>query len=99
MRCGRACTGSEETESAHVDSRRTIVCYFTVTSVPIGISEKNLRAASEGSRIQPCEAGRFDTYPACIPKSRQLRRMKYCISTWEIVGRWVRFLSGIEKCR
>ncbi len=32
-------------------------CHWTVTSVPMGISEKNLRAASEGSRMQPCDAG------------------------------------------
>src|SRR5437016_1445751 len=31
--------------------------YCTVTNVPIGISEKNLRAASSGNRMQPCEAG------------------------------------------
>ncbi|PYJ23126.1 MAG: hypothetical protein DME99_03755 [Verrucomicrobia bacterium] len=31
--------------------------YCTVTSVPIGISEKNLRAASGGSLIHPWDAG------------------------------------------
>src|SRR6267143_1039318 len=31
--------------------------YCTVTNVPIGISEKNLRAASSGNRMHPCEAG------------------------------------------
>jgi hypothetical protein len=32
-------------------------CYCTVTSVPTGISEKNLRAASSGNRMHPCDAG------------------------------------------
>src|SRR5581483_3247313 len=32
-------------------------CYCTVTSVPIGISEKNFRAASSGNLMHPCEAG------------------------------------------
>jgi hypothetical protein len=31
--------------------------YCTVTSVPTGISEKNLRAVSSGNRMQPCDAG------------------------------------------
>src|SRR5438477_5883544 len=31
--------------------------YCTVTRVPTGISEKNLRAASSGNRMQPCDAG------------------------------------------
>jgi len=31
--------------------------YSTVTSVPIGTSAKNFRAASSGSRMQPCDAG------------------------------------------
>jgi hypothetical protein len=31
--------------------------YWTVTTVPTGISEKNLRAVSSGKRIQPCDAG------------------------------------------
>src|SRR4029077_10839247 len=31
--------------------------YCTVTSVPTGISEKNLRAASSGNLMQPCDAG------------------------------------------
>ena len=31
--------------------------YCTVTSVPTGSSEKNLRAASSGNRMQPCDAG------------------------------------------
>ena len=33
------------------------VRYCTVTSVPTGISEKNLRAVSSGNRMQPCDAG------------------------------------------
>jgi hypothetical protein len=64
------------------NSRQSPGAYWTVTKVPTGISEKNLRAASSGNRMQPCDAGRFGTYPACIPKSRQLSRMKYGISTW-----------------
>jgi hypothetical protein len=35
--------------------------YCTVTSVPTGISEKNLRAVSAGNRMQPCDAGKFGT--------------------------------------
>jgi len=35
--------------------------YCTVTTVPTGISEKNLRAVSSGNRMQPCDAGRFGT--------------------------------------
>jgi len=31
--------------------------YSTVTNVPIGTSAKNFRAASSGSRMQPCDAG------------------------------------------
>ncbi len=34
-----------------------LALYCTLTSVPTGISEKNLRAASSGSRMQPCDAG------------------------------------------
>jgi hypothetical protein len=36
---------------------RSHVRYCTVTSVPTGISEKNLRAVSSGNRMQPCDAG------------------------------------------
>ena len=36
---------------------RSRVRYCTVTSVPTGISEKNLRAVSSGNRMQPCDAG------------------------------------------
>jgi hypothetical protein len=36
---------------------RSLVRYCTVTSVPTGISEKNLRAVSSGNRMQPCDAG------------------------------------------
>ena len=36
---------------------RSQVRYCTVTSVPTGISEKNLRAVSSGNRMQPCDAG------------------------------------------
>jgi hypothetical protein len=38
-------------------SVRSRVRYCTVTSVPTGISEKNLRAVSSGNRMHPCEAG------------------------------------------
>src|SRR5215831_3900978 len=34
-----------------------LAAYCTVTSVPTGSSEKNLRAASSGNRMQPCDAG------------------------------------------
>jgi len=34
-----------------------LIRYCTVTSVPTGISEKNLRAVSSGNRMQPCDAG------------------------------------------
>jgi hypothetical protein len=34
-----------------------VSAYCTVTSVPTGISEKNLRAVSSGNRMQPCDAG------------------------------------------
>ena len=40
---------------------RSHVRYCTVTSVPTGISEKNLRAVSSGNRMQPCDAGKFGT--------------------------------------
>ncbi|PYK46127.1 MAG: hypothetical protein DME53_03675 [Verrucomicrobia bacterium] len=36
---------------------RSRVGYCTLTSVPTGISEKNLRAVSSGNRMQPCDAG------------------------------------------
>ena len=36
---------------------RSHVRYCTVTTVPTGISEKNLRAVSSGNRMQPCDAG------------------------------------------
>jgi hypothetical protein len=36
---------------------RSHVRYCTVTSVPTGISEKNLRAVSSGNLMQPCDAG------------------------------------------
>ena len=36
---------------------RSHVRYCTVTSVPTGISEKNLRAVSSGNRMHPCDAG------------------------------------------
>ena len=38
-----------------------IQCYCTATTVPTGISEKNLRAVSSGNRMQPCDAGWFGT--------------------------------------
>jgi hypothetical protein len=49
-------TGRGQLRREYRQLRRTIA-YCTVTSVPIGISEKNLRAASSGNRMQPCEAG------------------------------------------
>jgi len=39
------------------DSLASACRYCTVTSVPTGISEKNLRAVSSGNRMQPCDAG------------------------------------------
>ena len=38
-------------------ARTLALRYCTVTSVPTGISEKNLRAVSAGNRMQPCDAG------------------------------------------
>ena len=42
-------------------ARTLALRYCTVTSVPTGISEKNLRAVSSGNRMQPCDAGWFGT--------------------------------------
>ena len=38
-------------------ARTLALRYCTVTSVPTGISEKNLRAVSAGNRMQPWDAG------------------------------------------
>src|SRR5207249_2279871 len=44
--------------SAQDSPRKTLALHYcTVTSVPTGISEKNLRAVSSGNRMQPCDAG------------------------------------------
>jgi hypothetical protein len=43
----------ETAQSTPESSRWHVANYFTVTSVPIGISWKNLRATSPGRRMQP----------------------------------------------
>ena len=43
--------------SRPTNSAFAVSLYCTVTSVPTGISEKNLRAVSAGNRMQPCDAG------------------------------------------
>src|SRR5437667_8126302 len=61
MRRRRTGTRSEQDQRFHADDRRSPLYrrhpYCTVTSVPTGSSEKNLRAASSGNRMQPCDAG------------------------------------------
>jgi len=50
--------GNQSCPLRDAENNRSIArVYCTVTSVPTGISEKNLRAASSGNRMQPCDAG------------------------------------------
>jgi len=49
--------GLDSKETPESPDANRLSPYCTVTSVPTGISEKNLRAASSGNLMQPCDAG------------------------------------------
>ena len=61
-RCSKARFGFKRNQrhvsaTAESPAANRLSPYCTLTSVPTGISEKNLRAASSGNLMQPCDAG------------------------------------------